>query len=61
MDLFDKFNAEKCTLCGECFHQCPVMQLPLDVAKAEIRRLVNGEETKHVLQKCTSCFACNFI
>ena len=61
MDLFDKFNAEKCTLCGECFHQCPVMQLPLDVAKAEIERLVNGEETKHVLQKCTSCFACNFI
>ncbi len=37
------------------------MQLPLDVAKAEIRRLVNGEETKYVLQKCTSCFACNFI
>lgn len=61
MGLFDKFDAAKCTLCGECFHQCPVMQLPLDIAKEEIRRLVNGEETKHVLQKCTSCFACNFI
>ncbi len=61
MDLFDKFNAEKCTLCGECFHQCPVMQLPLDIAKEEIRRLVYGEETKHVLKKCTSCFDCNFI
>jgi len=61
MDLFDKFNAGKCTLCGECFHQCPVMQLPLDVAKDEIRRLVDGQDTKRVLQKCTSCFACNFV
>jgi Fe-S oxidoreductase len=61
MDLFDKFNAEKCTQCGECFHQCPVMQLPLEVAKDEIRRLLDGDDTKHVLQKCTSCFACNFV
>jgi len=61
MDLFDKFNAEKCTQCGECFQQCPVMQLPLKVAKDEIRRLLDGDDTKHVLQKCTSCFACNFV
>jgi Fe-S oxidoreductase len=61
MDLFQKFNAENCTLCGECFHQCPVMHLPIDVARDEIKRLVEGRETKRVLQKCTSCFACNFI
>jgi Fe-S oxidoreductase len=61
MDLFDRFNIEKCTLCGECFHQCPVMHLPREVAKAEIVRLTTGQETKHVLQKCTSCFACNLI
>jgi len=61
MDLLDRFNAEKCTLCGECFHQCPVMHLPLEVAKAEIVRLTTGQETEHVLRKCTSCFACNLI
>jgi len=61
MDFFDRFNAEKCTLCGECFHQCPVMHLPLEVAKAEIVRLTTGKQTEHVLQKCTSCFACNLI
>ncbi len=61
MDLFDRFNAEECTLCGECFHQCPVMHLPLEVAKAEIVRLTSGQDTEHVLQKCTSCFACNLI
>lgn len=61
MTLFDSFDVEKCIGCGECFHQCPVMQLPLDVAKAEVARLARGEDTQHVLQKCTSCFACNFI
>lgn len=61
MDLFNAFDEKKCTLCGQCFHRCPVMSLPLDVAKDEIVRLVNNNETKHVLQKCTSCFACNFI
>ncbi len=61
MDLFLKFNAENCTLCGECFHQCPVMHLPIDLARDEIKRLIEGHETKRVLQKCTSCFACNFI
>ena len=61
MDLFDSFNGDKCTLCGECFHQCPVMHLPLEVAKDEMARLLKGEETRHVLRKCTSCFACNFV
>jgi len=61
MDLFKKFDAQKCTLCGECFHRCPVMHLSLDMAKDEIKRLIEGRETKKVLQKCTSCFACNFI
>jgi len=61
MDLSDRFNAERCTLCGECFHQCPVMHLPIEVAKAEVTRLINGQETEYVLRKCTSCFACNLI
>jgi len=37
------------------------MHLPLELAKAEIVRLTTGQETVHVLQKCTSCFACNLI
>jgi hypothetical protein len=37
------------------------MNLPLKEAKEEIKRLVKGDETKHVLQKCTSCFDCNLI
>ncbi|MDP8222930.1 MAG: (Fe-S)-binding protein [Candidatus Lernaella stagnicola] len=61
MDYFAPFDAERCIGCGECFHQCPVMELPLDVARAEVARLDHALPTKHVLQRCTSCFACNFI
>jgi Fe-S oxidoreductase len=61
MNLFKDFDRAKCQLCGECLHQCPVMHLPIDIAKEEKKRLINGEDTKHVLDKCTSCFACNFI
>jgi len=60
-DLFAPFDQGKCTLCGECFSQCPVMHLPIDEAKKEMERLIAGKETKYVLQKCTSCFVCNFI
>jgi len=60
-DPFKPFNRETCNLCGECFSKCPVMNLPPDEAKEEIKRLIKSSETKHVLQKCTSCFDCNFI
>ena len=59
--VFKPFDLEKCTFCGLCFNKCPVMHLPLDEAIEEMHRLVDGEETKHVLQKCESCFDCNYI
>ncbi|MBN2159744.1 MAG: (Fe-S)-binding protein [Spirochaetes bacterium] len=60
MDLFHDFDPAKCRECGECFHQCPVMTLPLERAKEERRRLNRGEGSEYVLRHCTSCFACNF-
>jgi Fe-S oxidoreductase len=54
------FNRERCTLCGECFHRCPVMHLPLDQAKRETERLLAGKETP-ALRSCTSCLACNLF
>lgn len=60
-DPYAHFNKDRCTLCGDCFNLCPVMELPRDEAVKEIKRLIDGEETKHVLRRCTSCFACNFI
>lgn len=54
-----QFDPEKCNLCGECFHRCPVLQLPIDEARTEIERLIRGEPSMHVLQKCNTCFSCN--
>lgn len=59
--LFDPFDPDACTDCGECFHRCPVMRLPLDVAQAEMKRLRRGEVSRHVLRRCTTCLACNLI
>lgn len=55
------FNRESCTLCGLCLNQCPVMQLPLEEAKKEVKRLITKEESKYVLSKCNSCVSCNLI
>ena len=53
------FNKEACNLCGLCLNKCPVMQLPIDIAKEEIKNLIEGKESKYVLSKCNSCVSCN--
>ncbi len=60
-DQYIFFNEEACTRCGECLSKCPVMKLPIEEAKGEIQRLIDGEKTKHVLKECESCFACNYF
>ena len=59
MDLFAAYDPDRCKLCGECFHRCPVMRLPIPEAIAEMERLRSGRDTREVLQRCHSCFACN--
>jgi Fe-S oxidoreductase len=54
------FDRARCTGCGECFHHCPVMGLPLARAKQEIERLLAGQDSP-VLRVCTSCQACNLL
>jgi len=53
------FNEDACNLCGICFHQCPVLQLPIEESKHEMLRLIEGKESKYVLSKCNTCFSCN--
>ncbi len=49
----------ECTRCGKCLQNCPVMKMEQEDAKAEITRLIKGEETSRVLKECTFCFSCN--
>ena len=53
------FDKEACTLCGDCFHKCPELNLPVALAKKEIENLINGHTEGHVLAHCTTCFSCN--
>jgi len=54
------FIKERCESCGRCLNECPVLQLPIEQAQAEIRALVRGEDSE-VLTSCTGCMACNRI
>ncbi|MFX1569732.1 MAG: (Fe-S)-binding protein [Promethearchaeota archaeon] len=53
------FREDLCNLCGECLHQCPVLQLPIEEAKEEIKNLIEKKESKYALVKCNTCFTCN--
>ncbi|MFX0018890.1 MAG: (Fe-S)-binding protein [Promethearchaeota archaeon] len=59
-EFFMDFNEGACTLCGECFHKCPVMLLPIDFAIDEMKKLIADEDTVRILSECQSCFSCNF-
>ena len=53
------FREDLCNLCGKCLQLCPVLNLPLEEAKKEVERLIKGEESKYVLDKCNTCLSCN--
>lgn len=61
INAFDPDGKSKrvCASCGMCLQQCPVMQMGKAESQAEMRRLLNGEETQRVLKECTFCFNCN--
>jgi len=53
------FREDLCNLCGECLHLCPVLNLPIEEAKKEVKNLIKGKKSKHALFRCTTCFSCN--
>lgn len=53
------FQRDRCDLCGDCLVRCPELELPREEAQEEIRRLVLGEASRHVLTGCSSCLSCN--
>ena len=60
IEFLSQFNESACTLCGDCFTRCPVMNLSKEESIEEIKRLIKGEKTNRILTKCQSCFSCNF-
>ncbi len=48
-----------CEHCGVCLQQCPVMKMEEEESRAEMGRLLRGQEPDRVLKECTFCFGCN--
>jgi Fe-S oxidoreductase len=61
IDAFDPEgkSQEVCETCGLCLQRCPVMKMDQADSRAEMGRLLKGEQTRRVLQECTFCFGCN--
>jgi len=58
---FRFFKEDACDRCGICFTRCPVLELPEDEAKQEIRTLIQGDTgASLVLQRCVTCNICDF-
>ena len=55
-----KFDENKCFACDThaCLTKCQHMDISMDVAKTEMERIINGEES-FVLHDCATCYACN--
>ena len=59
---FRWFKDEACDRCGECFIQCPVLNLGENEAREEIEALINGDiEKSKAFRLCSTCNLCDFI
>ena len=47
IQFFSQFNEDSCTLCGECFHKCPIMGLTIEESVEEMKRLIYRQIERH--------------
>ncbi len=57
----NQFNEETCIECGECLHQCPFLNLPLEEAQQEISKIIETKASEKILKNCAGCLYCNVI
>ena len=59
---FRFFRDDLCDYCGLCFERCPVLQLPVEEAKQDIKALIRGDTNASLaFQWCTTCNTCDLI
>lgn len=51
------WDTSKCNLCGDCLVKCQYISYDRNSAKAEIKALIEGKETK-IVSQCVTCCAC---
>lgn len=54
-----QFDENKCLACEtqDCLTKCQYMDMDRAAARAEMEKLINGQDT-HVLRDCVTCYAC---
>lgn len=55
------FNENTCLRCGICLEKCPTMQLPIEIAKEEISKMIETRISEKIIKECTGCGYCNII
>ena len=55
------FNDQTCERCGKCLEQCPFMQLPIEIAKEEISKMIATRSLGEIFKNCAGCSYCNII
>ena len=56
------FREELCDRCGLCFQQCPLLELPEELAREEVNILLRGDfASSLVLQRCVTCNVCELV
>ncbi len=62
MTNFNGFQYDRCVYCGDCFVNCPVLNLNIDTAIEEIMKLIRHEyKDSLVFSHCTTCNVCNLF
>lgn len=59
MSYIDCCDWDECRVCGVCLTKCKQMHLSEEEAKAEKRRLLDGEEPRYVYDRCKLCMSCD--
>jgi len=54
-----RFDERKCLGCQtcDCLTKCQYMDIDVETAKTEMRKIINGEDS-FVLRQCVTCYAC---
>ncbi|MDY6796113.1 MAG: (Fe-S)-binding protein [Actinomycetota bacterium] len=59
MELSMFYDYDACQECGTCLYRCQVMNLGIEEARVEIKRLRAGDKPRYIDSRCASCFSCN--
>ncbi|ACL04139.1 Putative uncharacterized Fe-S oxidoreductase (contains cysteine-rich region domain) [Desulfatibacillum aliphaticivorans] len=59
MSFMDCCDWTKCTQCGTCLNQCPVLKLDKKEGGEIILHMIEGGLPDSILNQCTLCMSCN--